>query len=229
MVPCLSDALGRSAVYYSERLKWAEPIDEAELGGSLCQSEQGLTWFKMVAGTRKWYRLAIICTEIQLRLKSDVDTDAEGLTRSNEDKLRSITQIIRRSEWKGENGLLRFRRVNKKAVQPGRTNELRLWPEKNPFLLIITKPFVHKVAGSVQSDNSSFWRIGTFKNWKSQPLLLEQLWQTSGCRKQMAERWWYNSLIRYAYCNTEVSHSWKWPLKVNWNEYTMLSFKLSTF
>lgn len=87
-------------------------IRGAEVGRTLRWSragrltlEQGLAWFKMATGTRQWYRLAIICTEIQLRLKSDVDADAQGLTRSNEVKLRSINQIIRRSEWKDEKGL----------------------------------------------------------------------------------------------------------------------------
>lgn len=52
----------------------------------------------MAAGAHKGYRLAIICTEIHIRLKSDVDADAQGLTRSNEVKVRSINKIIRRSE-----------------------------------------------------------------------------------------------------------------------------------
>ena len=33
MVPCLSDALQRSVVSGSERLKWTDATDEAELGG----------------------------------------------------------------------------------------------------------------------------------------------------------------------------------------------------
>lgn len=92
-----------------------------------------------------------------------------------------------------------------------------LWLDKNPFLLvIIIKIFVGKVAGSVQSDNSSLWRIDKCKNWKSLH------WSSFNERAAMKSNWlrrlpvWYNSLIRYAYCNAEVSHSWKWPLKVNW-------------
>lgn len=114
MVPGLSDTVWRSAVYYSERLKWAEPIDEAELGGSLCQSQEGLTWFKMAAGAYK-----SLINHLSWNIKKPPGWCGHWCSRFNSIKWRqnSINLNTCRSEWKDEKGLLQFRSVNNKEVQ----------------------------------------------------------------------------------------------------------------